>query len=141
VRLPLPDDSQPIVLGQVVNRAGEYDENDIFYGMKSTNQELATENNTGLKVNDVLMPIAWTKSYQIPEGEKGKAMTSTIGSSTDLLNEGVRRLLINGVFWGLDMTIPEKANVALVEPYNPTAYGFRTDEYWLEKQLKVLDFK
>jgi hypothetical protein len=141
VRLPLPDDSKPIFLGQVINRAGEYDENDIFFGMKSTDNDLATANNKGLKVNDILMPIAWTKSYQIPEGKKGKAFTSTIGSSSDLLNESVRRLLINGVFWGLDMNVPEKANVDLVGEYKPSAYGFKEDAYWEEKQLKITSLR
>jgi hypothetical protein len=141
VRLPLPSDSQPIVIGQVINRAGEFDENDLFFGMKPTDDELATENNKGLKINDVLMPIAWTKSYQIPNGKKGKAFTSTIGASSDLLNEGVRRLLINSVFWTMEMPVPEKANVHLIGDYNPSAYGFKDDSYWAEKQLKINSLK
>ncbi len=141
VRLPLPEDSQTVVLGEVVNRMGEFDENDIFFGMKPTDNELATENNEGLKVNDVLMPIAWTKSYQIPGGKKGKAFTSTIGAASDMLNEGVRRLLVNGVFWALGEEVPEKANVDLVGEYNPSAYGFKTDDYWVEKNLKIQDLK
>jgi len=141
VRLPLPGDSQAVILGEVINRAGEFDENDIFFGMKPTDTELATENNEGLKVNDVLMPIAWTKSYQIPGGQKGKAFASTIGAASDMLNEGVRRLLVNGVFWAMDSEVPEKANVDLVGDYNPSAYGFKSDEYWLEKDLKISDLE
>lgn len=139
VRLPLPGDSQPIVLGQVINRKGAFDENDLFFGMKPTDDELATENNTGLKVNDVLMPIAWTKSYQIPGGVKGKAFTSTIGAASDMLNEGVRRLLVNGVFWAMELPVPKEANVNLIGTYSPSAYGFRKDAYWNEKQLKISD--
>jgi len=141
VRLPLPDDSQPIVLGQVVNRAGEYDENDLFFGMKPSDTELASENKNGLNVNDVLMPIAWTKSYQIPGGKKGKAFTSTIGAASDLLNDGVRRLLVNGIFWSMDLSVPEKANVSLIGNYTPSAYGFKDDSYWVEKQLKITSLK
>lgn len=141
VRLPLPGDAKPIILGQVINREGEYDEDDIFYGMKPTDHEIATVNNKGLRVNDTLMPIAWTKSYQLPEGKKGKAFTSTIGSSSDLLNEGVRRLLVNGVFWSLDMEVPKKAKVNLVGDYAPSAYGFRTNEFWDKKQLRVSDLE
>ncbi|MFH6604406.1 ThuA domain-containing protein [Maribacter algicola] len=137
IRLPLPEDGQPIILGQVVNRKGDYDENDLFFGMKPTDDELATENNAGEKVNDVLMPIAWTKSYQLPGGKRGKAFTSTIGAASDLLNEGVRRLLINGIFWTMDETVPENANVDLVGKYNPSAYGFKDDEYWINKKLSV----
>ena len=134
---PFSGDSKPIILGQVINREGEYDENDIFFGMKPTDTELAEKNNEGLKVNEVLMPIAWTKSYQIPGGEEGKAFTSTIGAATDMLNEGVRRLLVNGVFWAIGGQVPERANVDLVGDYSPSAYGFKTDAYWTDKNLKV----
>lgn len=137
VRLPLPGDSQPIIMGQVVNRKGEYDENDVFFGMKPSDDELAKENNNGLKVDGELMPIAWTKSYQIPGGEKGKAFTSTIGAASDMLNEGVRRLLVNGVFWAMGETVPDKANVDLVGEYNPSAYGFKEDAFWIDKQLAI----
>jgi len=137
IRFPMPGDSQPVILGEVINRMGEYDENDIFFGMKPSDSELATENNEGLKVNDVLMPIAWTKSYQIPGGEKGKAFTSTIGAASDMLNEGVRRLLTNGVFWAMDETVPDKANVDLVGNYSPSSYGFKEDAYWIDKELSI----
>ena len=105
--------------------------------MKPTDNELATENNEGLKVNDVLMPISWTKSYQIPGGKKGKAFTSTIGAATDMLNQGVRRLLVNGVFWTMDLPIPESANVDLIGNYSPSTYGFKDDDYWIEKHLTI----
>ena len=137
VRLPLSGDGEAVLLGEIMNRAGEYDESDIFYGMKPTDTEVATENNEGMKVNDVLMPIAWTRSYQIPGGKRGKAFASTIGASVDLLNEGVRRLLVNGVFWAMDLTVSDKANVDLVGDYEPSAYGFKNDDYWEIKQLKI----
>ena len=141
VRLPLPGDAQPVILGQVINRKGDYSEDDIFYGMRPTDDEIAVTNDQGISVNDTLMPIAWTKSYQIPGGKKGKAFTSTIGAANDLLIEGTRRLLVNGVYWTLNLPIPEKADVTLVGDYTPTTFEFRSDDYWLEKQLKVSDFK
>lgn len=142
VRLPLPRDSKPVVFGQVINRKGAYNENDIFFGMKPTDDEIATENNEGEKVNEVLMPIAWTKSYEIPGGEKeGLAFTTTIGAASDLLNEGVRRLLVNGVYWAMELPVPLEANVELVGDYNPTSYGFRDDTYWIAKQLEITSLK
>jgi hypothetical protein len=141
VRLPLPGDSEPIVLGQVIHREGVFDENDIFFGMKPTDKILATENSEGVKVNDILMPIAWTKSYQIPDGKKGKTFTTTIGAASDMLNENVRRLLVNGVFWTMDLPVPQKANVKLIGTYKPSAFGFKTDEYWLNKNLEVVNFQ
>ncbi|MDX1363309.1 ThuA domain-containing protein [Arenibacter latericius] len=141
VRLPLPGDSEPIILGQVVNRAGEFDEKDIFFGMKPTDNEVAKTNDKGTDLNNPMMPVAWTKSYKLPDGKKGKVFTSTIGAANDLLIEGTRRLLVNGVFWAMDIPVPEKADVTLVGDYNPTTYEFRKDEYWDQKQLKVTDLK
>ena len=141
VRLPLPGDSKPIILGQVINRAGEYDEEDIWYGMKPTDDEVAGTNDKGIDVGKPLMPIAWTRSYQLPGGNRGRVFTSTIGASNDLLIEGTRRLLVNAVFWAMELPVPPKAGVDLVGEFEPTKYEFRDDAYWLEKKLKVADFK
>ncbi len=141
VRLPLPDDSEPIFLGQVLNSTAAFDETDIFYGMDPADNEVATTNKQGELLNNPMMPIAWTKSYQLPEGEKGRAFTSTIGAATDLLIPGTRRLLLNGILWALGLPVPEEAEVDLVGDYNPTPYEFRPDSYWLEKGLKVEDFE
>ncbi|MEQ6118166.1 ThuA domain-containing protein [Reichenbachiella sp. MALMAid0571] len=141
VRLPLPGDSQPIVLGQVTNRKGEYNENDIFYGMSASDNEAATTNKKGEKLNDPMMPVAWTKSYQLPGGKKGKAFTTTLGASSDLLSESLRRMVVNGIYWAMDLPVPENADVALVGIYNPSQYGFQKDAFWIEKNMKVSDFK
>ena len=143
VRLPMPEGVVPIVLGEVINRAGEFDEVDIFFGMKPSDTEVATVNpatETSYNPNDPLMPIAWTKPYQLPEGQQGMAFTSTIGSSTDMVSEGVRRLFVNATYYMLDMDVPESANVDVVGAFTPTAYNFHTDEYWEEKDLKVSDY-
>lgn len=143
VRMPLPGDAQHIVLGQVIDRAGEYDETDLYFGMRPTDSEVSTVNpatKTKYNPNDPMMPIAWTKSYQLPEGKTGRAFTSTIGSSSDMTNEGVRRLLVNAVYYLLDMETPEKAEVGVVGEYQPSAYSFQSDEYWQEKNLRVEDY-
>ncbi|MDA0196082.1 MAG: hypothetical protein O2951_13735 [Bacteroidetes bacterium] len=144
VRLPLPGDSQPIVMGQVINRPGEYDKNDPLYGMRETDSEVAgleVEEEDGERIefnrNDPMMPVAWTKSYQVKGGEKGKVFSTTIGAATDLLSEGTRRLLVNSVFWCLDMTVPKKANVAIIGTYKPSPYEFYKDKYWLKKKLSI----
>lgn len=141
VRLPLPGDATPVVYGQVMNRKGDFKADDIFYGMAPTDDEVATTNDQGLKVNDIPMPIVWTKSYQVPGGKKGRAFTSTIGASNDLLIEGTRRILVNGVYWSMNLPVPEKADVTLVGEYTPTAFEFKPDTYWQERQLKVSDFQ
>lgn len=141
VRLPLSGDALPIILGEVMNREGEYDESDIFYGMKPSDSEPATTNKEGVKVNDPMMPIVWIKSYQLPSGKKGKAFASTIGAANDMLIEGTRRLLVNGVFWVMDLEVPAKADVRLVGDYQPTKFEFRDEAYWTQKQVKVESFE
>jgi hypothetical protein len=121
VRLPLPGDSKPIILGQVTKRKGPHmsEKQDPFYGMRPTDDEPVQG-----KKNDPMMPVAWTKSYQLPDGKPGKSFTTTMGASTDLENEALRRLLVNAVYYLLDMKVPEKANVDIVGDYKPSAYGF-----------------
>lgn len=141
VRLPLPGDSKPLVLGEVIQGDQPFDENDLFYGMNPTDSIPATTNEKNELLNSPMMPIAWVKTYQLPGGTEGPAFTSTIGAATDLLNEATRRLLVNAVFWAADLEIPEKADVELVGDYNPTAFEFRDDSYWIEKELKIENFQ
>jgi type 1 glutamine amidotransferase len=135
VRLPLPGDSQPLLLGAVTARKGKYDESDKFYGMRPDDGPPVT----GPK-NNPMMPIAWTKTYEIPGGKSGRAFCSTIGASVDLTNEAVRRLLVNGVYWGLGMDdqIPKDgADVAIVGKYEPTKFEFRKDDYWAKRRMSL----
>jgi type 1 glutamine amidotransferase len=108
VRLPLPGDSQPLVMGQVLS------------GMNPTDKPVA-----GVK-NDPMMPVAWIKTYKGAQGQTGRVFTTTMGSSVDLLSEGLRRLLVNAAYWcvGMEDKIPERANVELVGKYKPTPFGF-----------------
>jgi type 1 glutamine amidotransferase len=112
VNLPLPGDSQPLVLGQVLQ------------GMKATDEPLEG------KKNDPMMPVAWTKTYKTTEGKTARVFTTTMGASKDLESEGLRRLLVNATYWavGLEDKIPEKGktNVAIVGEYKPLPFGFGT---------------
>ncbi len=144
VRLPMLLEVQPLILGQVVDRTGDFDENDRFFGLRPTDNKIATINPASKEPyhpNDPMMPIVWLKPYQLPNGKSGMAFTSTIGASTDLLSEGVRRLFVNATYHLLGMPVPEKAKVDLVGDYQPSAYNFHKDEYWENKQLKVIDLK
>src|SRR5581483_192480 len=104
VRLPLPGDSQTLVLGQILT------------GMNPTGPPLQGEK------NDPMMPIAWTKSNLGVGGNRGRVFCSTIGAATDLTSEGTRRRLVNACYWavGLEDKIPAKSDVALVGDYQPT---------------------
>lgn len=76
--------------------------------------------------NDPMVPIAWTRSYTGAGGEAARVFTTTMGSSTDFESEGLRRLLVNAVYWGLGMEdrIPERSDARVVGEYEPTDFGF-----------------
>jgi hypothetical protein len=77
-------------------------------------------------VNDPAMPVAWTRVVKNEAGKENKILCTTLGAASDLKNEGIRRLVVNGVFWGLGMEVPAKADVETLDGYNPTMYGFGT---------------
>jgi type 1 glutamine amidotransferase len=138
VRLPLPGDSQPLVLGEVVARKGEFDANDRLYGMRPEDDSPVSAK------NDPMMPVAWTKSYELPGSKKGRAFTSTMGASVDLLNEPLRRLLVNAAYWCVELEekIPAGgARVDIVGEYEPTKFEFRKDDYWAERKMSVNEFR
>ncbi len=108
VRLPLPGDSQPLVMGQVLT------------GMHADDKPLEG------KKNDPMMPVAWIKSFTGTAGRPARVFTTTMGAATDLESEGLRRLLVNAAYWGVELEdkIPEKTNVELVGTFKPTPFGF-----------------
>lgn len=112
VRLPLPGDSHPLLLGQVLS--GLTPDTPPVDGKK----------------NDPMMPIAWTKTYSIEGGPTGRVFTTTMGASQDMLAEGFRRLLVNACYWatGLEDHIPEKSDVTIVGTFEPSPFknnGFK----------------
>jgi hypothetical protein len=84
-----------------------------------------------------MMPVAWTKSYQLPGGKPGKSFATTMGSSTDMTNPALRRLIVNAVYMLLDMKVPQAANVDIVGDFHPSAYGFNG----FKKGIKPADFQ
>ncbi len=74
-------------------------------------------------VNEPMMPVAWTREIQNEFGKPQKVLCTTMGAATDLTNEGLRRLVVNGVFWGLGLEVPAKANVDIVGSFEPLMYG------------------
>ena len=76
--------------------------------------------------NDPMVPIAWTRSYTGAGGKAARVFTTTMGASTDFESEGLRRMLVNAVYWGLGMEerIPERSDARVVGAYEPTDFGF-----------------
>jgi hypothetical protein len=77
-------------------------------------------------VNDPMMPIAWTRLVTNHAGTQNKVFCTTMGAATDFQSEGLRRLVVNAVYASVGIDVPEKANVAYVGEYKPSAYGFNT---------------
>ena len=88
-------------------------------------------------VNDPPMPIVWTRLHKNDAGTTNRVLTTTMGSATDLEDEGLRRLVVNGVYWGLGLAIPAKADVTYVDDYVPSFYGFKG----FRKGLRASDFE
>src|SRR5262249_34881773 len=108
VRLPLPGDSMPLVLGQALG------------GMKPIDPPAAG------KPNDPMMPVAWVRTYTGSKGKAARVFTTTMGASQDLLSEGLRRLLVNACYWavGIEDRISAESKVDLVGEYHPHPFGF-----------------
>jgi hypothetical protein len=137
VRLPLAAGCDALLLGQVAKRTGAFDAEDPLYGMRPTDQP-----DLDSAKNNPAMPIAWTKTYTVPGGRTGRAFMSTIGASTDLLELGTRRLLVNAAYWclGWENKIPPGGAAAtIVGQYHPTQFEFRSDEYWNERAIRPSD--
>lgn len=107
VRLPLPGDAEPLVLGQVLKGMAPDDE--PVEGRK----------------NEPMMPIAWTKTYKTASGDDARTFTSTMGASQDFQSEGLRRLLVNACYWamGMEEKIPPESNVTIVGEFDPLPFG------------------
>src|SRR5262249_52743775 len=109
-----PVDCQPIVLGEVTETL-----------------EQTSKGVEGPK-NNPMMPVAWTKTYKSASGKSARVFTTTVGASQDFAYEGVRRMLVNAVYWSLGMenNISAKSNVDLVGEFHPSKFGFRKNEEW-----------
>ena len=72
------------------------------------------------------VPVAWVRTYRGASGRSGRVFTTTHGASVDLLNEGFRRMAVNGILWaaGLESAIRPDGDVSLVGPFQPTRFAF-----------------
>ena len=117
----LPTDAQVLVYGQVLE------------GMKPTDKPL-----DGAK-NDPMMPLVWVRTYTGESGRSSRVVCSTIGAAGDLESEGLRRLFVNAVYWGLGMDdrIQPTSNVNCVGEFHPTFFGFGK----FQRGLRPSDFE
>jgi hypothetical protein len=87
-------------------------------------------------VNSPAMAVAWTREVPNAAGTKNRVLTTTMASASDLADESLRRLLVNGVFWGLGLEVPAKADVTPLVEWKPSKYSFNM----FHPGLKAEDF-
>jgi hypothetical protein len=90
----------------------------VLAGMKPDDAPVAGEK------NEPMQPVAWTRLHRNEAGNTNKIFCTTMGAATDLLNEDLRRLLVNSVYWAVGLDVPSHADVRLEGDYQPRMYGF-----------------
>lgn len=72
------------------------------------------------------VPVAWYRTYPGGAGKPARVFTTTHGASEDLLNDGFRRMALNGILWaiGLEASIQATGDISFVGPFQPTTYAF-----------------
>ena len=123
-----PADAKILVRGQVLKGMNPGDEPADYKKNRATEK-------LEQGVNEPAMPVVWTRVNDNEFGKGNKVLCTTMGSATDLQNEGLRRLVVNAAYAFTGLEVPAKADVEYVDPYKPLFYGFNG----YRKGLKVSD--
>jgi len=69
------------------------------------------------------VPAIWTRARDV--GVKGRVLACTHGASVDIVDEGLRRLLVNACFWALheEERIKPNLNIDFVGTFKPTQFA------------------
>mgnify|MGYP002622504005 CR=1 FL=1 len=128
---PIPDQADHVVLKGVKDmhtKAGAYAANPMPNSViLANNQVLDTMEPDGKPLEGKPpLPAVWVRTYKSESGKEGRVFCSTQGASEDIVNEGFRRCIINGVFWcmGLEKEIKADMDVSFVGPYNASKFSF-----------------
>jgi hypothetical protein len=124
-----PADSKILLRGQVLKGMKPTDE-PADYKKKRANDKQEQG------VNDPMMPVVWTREVKNDAGKTIKSLCTTMGSSTDLENEGLRRLIVNAAYAFTGLEVPARADVTIGADFKATMYGFGGNK----KGLKPSDF-
>ena len=113
----------------------------LMRGAVTESLDPASKNIEGAK-NSPMQAFAWLHDYKRPNGEGvGKSFCTTGGASVDLVNEDLRRMIVNAALYLTGSEVPAKADVAYVDPFYPSFYGFINEpDYWKNANLKPEDF-
>jgi len=107
----------------------------LVRGQVTATLDPASPPTSDAKKNDPMMPVVWLRTPKNEAGKTNKILTTTMGSATDLKNEGLRRLIVNASYAFTGIEVPERADVTVVGTFEPTMYGFNS----FKKGLKPAD--
>jgi hypothetical protein len=124
-----PADAVVLLRGQVLKGMGKDDP------LSERTKKRATDKQEQ-GINSPAMAVAWTRLVPNAGGTKNHVLTTTMASASDLVDESLRRLLVNGVYWGLGLEVPAKADVTPVVEWKPSKYSFNM----FHPGLKAEDF-
>ena len=124
-----PADATILLRGQVLTGMNPTDPPADYKRKRSTDKQEQG-------INDPMMPVAWTRLHCNNSGIEQRVFCTTMGSATDLASEGLRRLIVNAVYWGLGLDVPAQADVSVVGEFHPSPYGFGV----YRRGLKPSDF-
>lgn len=94
----------------------------LVYGQPLIGREQGGESNP----KKIPLPVVWIKNWETTTSQSARVLHSTMGSARDLENPGLRRLIINGVYWGIGLEdqITAERSVDYTSEYQPLASGF-----------------
>lgn len=92
--------------------------------------------------NMPMQPLAWLHPYQSPNGNSGTTFCTTMGGSVDLVNEDLRRLIVNAAYFLTGLEVPSNADVDYVDPFYASFYGFTKNkkDYWKNLDMQPQDY-
>ena len=112
-----PADATVLLRGQVLTGMAALDPPAVYPKQRFSDRQTQD-------INTPMMPVAWSRDLKLASGKTQRILCTTMGAATDLTNEGLRRLVVNGVFRGLGLEVPPSAEVTPVGDYHPSNYGF-----------------
>jgi hypothetical protein len=101
----LPEDATVLMRGRVL--AGMSPEDPAVEGKK----------------NDPMMPVAWVRDRKV-DGRRQQVVVTTMGAATDFVHPGLRRFVVNAVYWTTGVEIPAKLDIDFVGDFKPSKFGF-----------------
>ncbi len=98
----------------------------LVYGQPLIGREYGGASNP----KKIPLPVAWFKHWTTSSGRKARVFHSTMGSGKDLESAGLRRMIINAVYWGLEMEdqVDADRSVDYVGDYRPLPSGFNYEK-------------